>query len=188
AQLRTRFRRRRRDIDPAQAASEARACAAICAELLAKAATLASYLAMPDEIDLQQLHDAWWASGRLLVVPRVDGGGRLTWHDLQRDDQRLRAGAYGIREPNPDLVPARELPAGAAIIVPGIAFGSDGRRLGQGVGYYDRVLATHRGLSVGVGYSCQRCDDLPLEPHDRPVAAVVLGSVLVLVPPRALPA
>jgi 5-formyltetrahydrofolate cyclo-ligase len=185
--LRERYRRLRRELDPAQAARESAAAAERILELVATVPALASYLALPDELDLQALHLAWWATGAPLYVPRVAAQGVLAWHPLTMEDP-LRPGAYGIREPDPARIPAQPLPAGAALIAPGIAFASDGRRLGQGAGFYDRSLAFHSGLTIGVGFSCQRCDDLPVEPHDRPVAAVVLGDQLLRVPPPSLPA
>ncbi|MBA2480170.1 MAG: 5-formyltetrahydrofolate cyclo-ligase [Planctomycetes bacterium] len=187
AGLRERYRRLRRALDPQRAASEAASTVARCLDLVSAAPALASYLALADELDPGDLHRAWWSTGRPLYVPRVCGPGRLTWHLLRADDVP-GLGAFGIREPDPLQSPACELPARAAVIVPGIAFASDGRRLGQGAGYYDRALATHRGLTIGVGYSCQRCDDLPVEPHDRAVSAVVLGGEVLRVPPDTLPA
>ena len=62
------------------------------------------------------------------------------------------------------------------VIVPGLAFTSDGRRLGQGGGWYDRFLAATRPdcLAIGVCFSAQLVDELPAEPHD-----VVLDCVII---------
>ena len=55
------------------------------------------------------------------------------------------------------------------VIVPGLAFTRDGRRLGQGGGFYDRFLAQLPAdcTTIGVGFAEQLLDDLPVEPHDR---------------------
>lgn len=62
-----------------------------------------------------------------------------------------------------------------AVLVPGLAFAPDGRRLGQGGGWYDRLLAQLPGecLTVGVCFAEQLVDDLPSERHDVAVAVVV---------------
>lgn len=177
AALRAEYRRRRRALDAATRVREAAATVATCRRLLeARAATeLAAYQALPDELDLDELIQGWWAQGRRVWLPRALPDGALAWHPLG-DATALRTGAYGIREPDPGLVPAAPLPAAAVVLVPGVAFAADGRRLGQGGGYYDRLLAGHAGGSIGVGFACQRCDDLPREPHDHPVDVVVLGG------------
>lgn len=61
------------------------------------------------------------------------------------------------------------------IVVPGLAFTSDGRRLGQGGGWYDRFLPARRSdcVMIGVCFSPQLLDDVPVDEHD-----VVLDLVL----------
>jgi 5-formyltetrahydrofolate cyclo-ligase len=133
---------------------------------------LASYLALRDELDLDELHQRWWSLGRVLWLPRVSGPGELTWHPLT-DLAHTRIGSYGIREPDPVQVPAAPLPADATVLVPGVAFTRDGHRLGQGQGFYDRVLADHRGHTLGIAFRCQMVPTLPTEAHDQRVAQVI---------------
>jgi len=54
------------------------------------------------------------------------------------------------------------------VVVPGLAFTVDGRRLGQGGGHYDRFLPRLRPgcVTVGAAFAEQLVDDLPTEPHD----------------------
>src|SRR5262245_13024808 len=54
------------------------------------------------------------------------------------------------------------------VIVPGTAFTPAGDRLGQGGGWYDGFLARVRPdcLTIGVAFSPQIVDELPVEPHD----------------------
>jgi 5-formyltetrahydrofolate cyclo-ligase len=64
------------------------------------------------------------------------------------------------------------------VVVPGLAFTADGRRLGQGGGHYDRFLTRLRAdcLTVGAAYAEQLVDDLPTEPHDVRVDLVVTDA------------
>ena len=60
-----------------------------------------------------------------------------------------------------------------AVLVPGLAVGADGLRLGRGGGSYDRALGR---VPVGTFtcvllYDDERLPVVPAEPHDRPVAA-----------------
>lgn len=64
------------------------------------------------------------------------------------------------------------------VVVPGLAFTADGRRLGQGGGHYDRFLTRLRPecLTVGAAYTEQLLDDLPTEPHDVRLDLVVTDA------------
>ena len=174
--LRADLRRARRTLVPALARAEAAATVAALSIWLADrpGVALASYAALAGELDLAALHAPRWASGLPVWLPSVRGDA-LDWHPVTASIQ-LRPGAFAVPEPDPGQVPARALPASAVVLVPGVGFGSDGRRLGQGGGFYDRFLAAHRGPTIGIGFTCQRRDDLPLEAHDHPVAGVLLGG------------
>ena len=83
----------------------------------------------------------------------------------------LPVGAFGIRTPRGPSHPGDAIDA---ILVPGIAFDRQGRRLGHGGGYYDRLLAETRGAVVlGVGFECQLESGIPEETHDQRVQGVV---------------
>lgn len=183
--LRAVYRRRRRALAATVRAAESAAAVARCLDLVRRLApaAVASYLATPNELDLAALHRELWHEGRTVLVPRVLGPGRLAWHPLRPGD-RPAPGAFGIREPDPATAPAVPLPSEALVFVPGLAFTAAGGRLGQGGGFYDRLLKTHTGTSVGVGFSCQRADNLPRADHDQRVAGLILAGELVLDPVR----
>ena len=85
--------------------------------------------------------------------------------------------AWGIREPLPTLplVSKDKIPARTAILVPGLAFCKDGRRLGRGKGFYDRYLSellaanpafAARGKICGYCMAVQVADTVPTEEND----------------------
>jgi 5-formyltetrahydrofolate cyclo-ligase len=51
-------------------------------------------------------------------------------------------------------------------LVPGIAFGRGGERLGRGGGFFDRYLANYSGVKIGLCFEIQLEDDLPMQEHD----------------------
>lgn len=54
------------------------------------------------------------------------------------------------------------------IMVPGVAFDRLGGRLGNGQGYYDKLLNQVRADTtlIGVGFECQLFDKIPMQAHD----------------------
>ena len=84
-------------------------------------------------------------------------------------------GPYGLREPDGPPVTLDDV---GLVLVPLLAFDSHGNRLGSGKGFYDRFLAKNPGLAergaiMGVGFSAQEVDHLPVEPHDYRLHGVV---------------
>lgn len=175
AKLRSDLRAKRTAMTSAQRNAEAGIVAALCLPLIAEARFLAAYQALPDELDTDRVTRRWWASGRVVWLPRVVGVGQLAWHPVE-DPRQLRVGAYGIWEPDPDLVRPEALPGEAVVLVPGVGFTADGWRLGQGGGFYDRTLASHPGMTIGVAFACQRLTEVPREPHDVAVRQVLFGG------------
>ena len=81
----------------------------------------------------------------------------------------LEEGPYGI-QPNADAPEAQP----ALLFVPLLGFTPDGHRLGQGGGHYDRWLGAHpESIAIGLAWDAQQLDSLPVEPHDRHLAAVI---------------
>jgi 5-formyltetrahydrofolate cyclo-ligase len=69
------------------------------------------------------------------------------------------------------------------MILPGLAFDRDGRRLGYGGGYYDeavgRLRAAGRGFLVALGYDFQLVERCPAGDGDVTVDCVVTDAQVV---------
>ncbi len=97
-------------------------------------------------------------------------------------NEQLESGSFGIFEPKPTL-PRVDLNDSLKdkklfMIVPALAFTKDGQRLGKGMGFYDRYLprlkATGAQLfTAGLGYKEQLIKELPAEPTDFVLDAVI---------------
>jgi 5-formyltetrahydrofolate cyclo-ligase len=61
----------------------------------------------------------------------------------------------------------------AIVVVPALSVDRRGNRLGRGRGYYDRALSDLAGSVVAVVYDDELIDEVPAEPHDRRVDAVL---------------
>ena len=88
----------------------------------------------------------------------------------------------GIEEPAGPAVPLLPL---RAMLVPALAVGVDGARLGKGGGYYDRVLSSLPRENRPAVAAIVRDQDvmasgsLPMEPHDRHVDALVTPTRVI---------
>ena len=104
------------------------------------------------------------SEGRLLL-PRVCDKRKMEFVLTQDFEKDLREGAFGIMEPKAELPAYEALPS--AFLIPGLVFGKDGSRIGHGVGYYDRYLASLKGIPrLGVAYSIQIKSSLPQKATD----------------------
>jgi len=86
------------------------------------------------------------------------------------NDSDLEPGPWGALQP---CAAADELTPGT-VFVPLLGFTAAGVRLGQGGGHYDRWLeANPQTMALGLGWDCQLCDSLPIEPHDVHLRGVI---------------
>jgi len=68
------------------------------------------------------------------------------------------------------------IPPDALILAPGRAFTKDGKRIGRGSGYYDKLLSQHPHLqTIGVCFNCQIFEDLPQDEWDKQMDEVVFA-------------
>ena len=110
--------------------------------------------------------------GHYLVSYPLCEGGTLSFRPVSALSE-LGPGQFGIRAPSP----GPSLEQLDLILVPGLAFTSEGCRLGRGSGYYDRFLSGIPGTTfkVGVCFDFQFLAELPHEPHDVKMDVVVGG-------------
>ena len=80
--------------------------------------------------------------------------------------------------PDDDLLGVQTVAEADLVLVPALAVGADGTRLGRGGGSYDRALArVPAGVPVvALLYDGELLPAVPSEPHDRRVTAVVTPS------------
>lgn len=140
--------------------------------LFAGARTVALYLPMGDEVNIEPLI----GPERLFVAPRVQmqPTPHLTFHELGAGTEQHR---WGLREPAPG---ARQVDPSDIdlVLVPGLLFDEFGGRLGYGKGFYDRFLARTQGATVGVTFDDLVLPRLPLAKHDVPVQHLVTETGL----------
>jgi 5-formyltetrahydrofolate cyclo-ligase len=139
------------------------------------AKTVLWYLDCRSELRTRKVLPAALVSEKRIVVPyctvdeRGDNKLGLWWLKALGE---LIVGKWKILEPPRERwgEPEREISPDEIdlVVVPGVGFGRDGARMGNGQGYYDRLLGSVRPdcSLVGLCYECQLFNDLAMDEHD----------------------
>lgn len=142
-------------------------CALLKAQSLFQAAhSILFFASLPEEPDLWPLLNETLAEKKLVALPCFDRDNQIYQPRRVTDlHVEIYTGKFGIREPVETCVtvPANDLDL---VLVPGVAFGLDGHRLGRGKGYYDRLLQNFTGNKLGVAFDEQIVEAVPSGPND----------------------
>ena len=135
-----------------------------------EAKVIATYLSFPHEFQTQGLIDQALKDGKKVLIPKTYPKGRMDF--VVYDPQQLVKTSFGLLEPQGDLevVDASQIDL---IHVPGLAFTTEGYRIGYGGGYYDRYLENFAGHGLSTIYPCQ-VQEFNSEEHDIPVQEVLI--------------
>ena len=132
--------------------------------LFAGATTLFCYVGMPGEPDTAGLIEAALEAGKTVCVPRCRRRGKMDAVPI-RSLSELKPDRYGIPGPGAE---AEALDPGMIdlVIVPCLAAGRNGERLGHGAGYYDRFLPSCPGECVCLCFDELLIDHIPMDRYD----------------------
>ena len=136
------------------------------------AKVIATYLSFSHEFQTQELIEQALKDGKKVLIPKTYPKGLMNF--VVYDPQQLVKTSFGLLEPQGDLevVDASQIDL---IHVPGLAFTTEGYRIGYGGGYYDRYLKHFSGHTFSTIYPCQIQDFIP-EKHDIPVQEVLIDE------------
>lgn len=130
------------------------------------------------------LIEALHSRGIEVLLPRLGGGLQRGWSVYSQADDLVPRSPGRPPEPSGDFLPQERLADADLIVVPALAADTEGTRLGQGAGWYDRTLKDAR---KGVPIVALVFDDefhdaatrpIPREHHDVPVTIVVTPSAV----------
>lgn len=169
-ELRRSLLARRATLDAAYRAAGARALTDRLMDLpeVQVARTILVYVSVKEEVPTRGWIARWTAERRTVLVPRIEADGLVPCPITCLDD--LVEGSHGI-----PTSPADPWTGPVDLVVaPGAGFSPRCERIGLGKAYYDRLLARIGPWFVcGVGWDEQIVDEVPMEPHDRALDAVV---------------
>lgn len=135
---------------------------------------VACYLSQSTEPDTELFID-WALENHLsLVMPRSNADRSLTWVDFSGDTE---PGIFVFPEP---IGPETSLENVDLVIAPALAASPNGKRLGKGMGFYDRALGENYPLTVAVVFDEEVFTDLPTESHDQMIDAIVTPTQIIV--------
>ena len=137
-----------------------------------EAKTIATYLSFPHEFQTQELIEQALKGGKKVLIPKTYPKGRMEF--VVYNPQQLAKTSFGLLEPQGDLEVVE--PSQIDLIhVPGLAFTTEGYRIGYGGGYYDRYLEHFAGYTMSTIYPCQ-IQEFNSEDHDIAVQEVLIDE------------
>ena len=131
------------------------------------------FFPIASEPDISPLLADALVAGKLLALPRFNAAANAYEAVRVFDPVReLATGPFQVREPVA-ACPVVALNRLDLALVPGLGFDARGHRLGRGKGHYDRLLAGFTGMKIGVAFDFQIVAEVPREPHDIALDAIV---------------
>ena len=161
----------------------------VASSLFKNSQRIAFYLPNDGEMDITPLITLAWAYNKQCYLPVLGlRNSRKMWFAPYQPDTLLINNRFGIPEPQHNksarLFKAQSLDL---ILMPLVAFDSQGHRLGMGGGYYDRTLQflLHRQQwikprLIGTAFAFQQVPQLDNEPWDVPLDGIATDNGLLL--------
>lgn len=145
-----------------------------------KSEWIMGYLAFGKEISVDKVLQRAINEGKRVCVPVVTSAVDIVAAEITSLDQ-LSIGRYGIRTAVA-AAPVVSPEVLDLVLVPGVAFGLDGSRMGMGGGYYDRFLLKAKNAErIGVAYEDLLQDSVPCGKYDVFMHCLVCESRLIFV-------
>lgn len=138
------------------------------------AETILCFVSFGTEVMTHEFIKQALVEGKRVLVPYIRTKAEGMLASELKDFSELEVGYYNILAPKEDCLRLiNEQPD--LVIVPSVAFSQDGYRIGYGGGFYDRYLGaqTDRSHTIGIAFSVQVVDRVPVEDFDIPVDQLI---------------
>ncbi|XP_002740689.1 5-formyltetrahydrofolate cyclo-ligase-like [Saccoglossus kowalevskii] len=144
------------------------------------------YLSMTEEVNTLGILQHIFDSNKVCFVPQYIGNNMdmLKLNSMQ-DYDALPKTKWNIKQPTDSDNREEALSTGGLdmIIIPGLGFTRDGKRLGRGKGYYDNYQSRcvdhspSKPYTIALAFQEQICDDIPVSDHDVNIDEVLVGDM-----------
>eukprot|EP00029_Vermamoeba_vermiformis_P012542 TRINITY_DN7389_c0_g1_i1.p1 TRINITY_DN7389_c0_g1~~TRINITY_DN7389_c0_g1_i1.p1 ORF type:complete len:208 (-),score=20.55 TRINITY_DN7389_c0_g1_i1:31-654(-) len=162
-----------------------------------KAKYIGVYLHTPKEAPTNKIIEDILRPGsnKVLFVPQVTGPTMKMVRIYSAEDlNSLPMNKWNIREPTDDVPREEAVELGQLdlLIIPGVAFDTNGHRLGRGKGYYDKFIYTLEArmqqlgrknpFTIGLAFNEQLMPNIPMEEHDKILDMIITPNEVDVFP------
>jgi len=146
-----------------------------------KANSIHIYISKKSEPKTRKIIKCCWENSKVVNVPCVIPGNKKLFHSELNSFNDLTMGSFGVLEPSPKKRIASKPNSFDLVVVPGIAFDTNGGRIGYGKGFYDRFLVHTRAFRLALAFDFQVIESFSTELHDVPMNGIITESRLILI-------
>ncbi len=137
---------------------------------------ISGFFPIRSEADIRPLMSHLRSRGARLCLPIIQDRQTILFRELVVGADLIDTG-FGTRGPGPEAVVLDP----EIMLVPLSAFDARGHRIGYGAGHYDRAIARlrekgHDPRLIGIAFDCQEVAEVPFEPHDVQLEAILTES------------
>lgn len=140
---------------------------------------VAAYMPLKGEVSCRTILNTLADKGHVTCLPAITSRNTPMVFRQYRLGDDLQRGILGPQEP---LSTAREI-IPDVLLIPMLGYTRQKYRLGYGSGFYDRTLEELLRLksvrTIGLAYSLQEIEDLPVEPHDIPLDFIITEKEVI---------
>ncbi|MDD2476254.1 MAG: 5-formyltetrahydrofolate cyclo-ligase [Dysgonamonadaceae bacterium] len=141
----------------------------------ANAKCILAYYSFPGEVVTHGFIEKY-VSKKKIILPVVQKDKLVLKVYTGPDD--LKLSAYGIHEPTgEEFLDYDQIDLA---IIPGKVFDRCLNRIGRGKGYYDRLLPKLNSYFMGICYSFQLKNEIPVEAHDIPMNCIISQNEIIV--------
>ncbi len=139
---------------------------------------LFAYFSYPQEVSTKLIIEKAILDGKKVALPRCESEHEMSFYYTESLSELEKGKFQGIFEPKKTKEKAFSNEK-SLILVPALAFGKNGSRLGHGKGYYDRFLALSKGISVGLCFEKLLFSSLPEGRFDKRVSLIITENKII---------
>ncbi len=149
-------------------------------ELWKNIQNLAIYMPFRGEVDTSLLIEDAYKTNKNIYFPRclsfLESGeyGKMEFVCIKKENfnEAFQEGYFGILEPK-NAFSAVTVPENTLVIMPCLAYNSEGYRLGYGGGFYDRFLSKGNYIPLSLVFLFQHTDEIEVKHWDIPLKYLV---------------
>lgn len=139
---------------------------------------LFAYFSYQQEVSTKLIIEKAILDGKKVAFPRCESEHEMSFYYAESLSELEKGKFQGIFEPKETKEKAFSNEK-TLILVPALAFGKNGSRLGHGKGYYDRFLALSKGISAGLCFEKLLFSALPEDDFDRRVSLIITENEII---------